>query len=191
MNDNISPEEKLLRLIRGKKEKDLKTYPQKPTYPSIQKGLPFLPLKKLIWLAFGASCIYLIASFIYPWVALKEIKLPKTTPQKVIAPKIEPRQQIKPYESYLEGIKDRQIFSGSTTSDTEKPLSSVSLDLIKDISLVGIISGENPVGIIEDKKTQKTYYLSKGQFMGEFQVEDIKEGKIILNYKGQRFELYL
>lgn len=191
MNDNISPEEKLLRLIRGKKEKDLKTYPQKPTYPSIQKGLPFLPLKKLIWLAFGASCIYLIASFIYPWVALKEIKLPQVAPQKVIAAKIEPRQQIKPYEYYLEGIKDRQIFSSSTTSDTEKPLSSVSLDLIKDISLVGIISGENPVGIIEDKKTQKTYYLSKGQFMGEFQVEDIKEGKIILNYKGQRFELYL
>ena len=64
-------------------------------------------------------------------------------------------------------------------------------DLVKQLNLVGIIAGENPQAVIEDKNTQKTYYLNKGQFLGEIQLEDILEGKIIINHKGQRFELYL
>lgn len=215
MKDNISPEEKLLRLIRGQKKPqdaliDKKTTSEvsdlKPLsgielkqsqrakfsiYPLIKKYLSFLYIRKIIWFGFLVSCLYLIICLIYPWVGLRKIRLPQIEPGKIIESKKELKDQIKPYEFYLEGMRNRQIFSSKSSQETERSLSSVNADLVKDINLVGIISGENPQAIIEDKKTQKTYYVTKGQFVGEMQVEDIQEGKIILNYKGQRFELYL
>lgn len=217
--NNISPEEKLLRLIRGQ-EKQAVAVDKKSTtvaelkpssnlssalgiepkrnwkikdslYPFIQKYLSFLNIRKIVLVAFVVSCTYLIVSFIYPWVGLRNIKLTQVSKEEIADLKVEQGLEIKPYEFYLEGIRNRQIFSSTTLKEDQRPASGVNVDLIKDINLVGIISGENPQAIIEDKKTQKTYYLNKGQFIGELQVEDIKEGKIILNYKEQRFELHL
>lgn len=202
MRDNISPEEKLLRLIRGQKKQELppqkvllENQEAKPAvkysiYSSIQNYLS-LNINKIIWVVFSLSCIYLIISFTYPWFGFKKIELPQIPPERIGEEKIPPKMEIKPLESYLGGIGDRQIFGATTSSKTEKPVSSVDADLIKDMTLVGIISGENPQAIIEDKKTQKTYYLNQGQFIGEFKVEEIQEGKIILNYQGQQYELYL
>lgn len=62
---------------------------------------------------------------------------------------------------------------------------------IQDLSLMGIISGDNPQAAIQDKKTQKVYYVSKGESVADFLIEDIQDGKIILGYKGQRYELRL
>lgn len=202
MNDNISPEERLLRLIRGQKDIAIEKEPdatiaqakpvvKKSVYSFIPKYLSLLNIQKIMLVVFVASFIYLIFSFFYPFFGLREIKLSQITQQRKLEPKIEPEPEVKPYEFYLEGIKDRQIFGSVSGQEIERPASAVSADLIKDINLVGIISGENPQAIIEDKKTQKTYYLNKDQFISEFQVEEIQEGKVILNYKGQRFELFL
>jgi hypothetical protein len=61
----------------------------------------------------------------------------------------------------------------------------------KEISLVGIILGEDPQAIIEDKRTQKIFYVKKGQFIEEFKLEDIEFGKAILSYKDRKFEIHL
>jgi len=213
MRDNISPEERLLKLIRGQKKQNNKTIDKEPStafavadvqppikysaHPSAIRYLSPLDIRKIIFLIFGASCIYLIISFIYPLVGFKENKLPQIKQENTSETEREPEQKSKPYEFYLEGIKNRQIFGSTATAapvqEKEKPvvISAESADLIKNINLVGIIAGENAQAVIEDKKIQKTYYLTKGQFMGEFQVEDIQDGKVILNYNGQRLELYL
>jgi type II secretory pathway component PulC len=65
----------------------------------------------------------------------------------------------------------------------------VGTELMKEINLLGVISGANPQAVIEDKKSGKTYYVTEGQMIGDFQVEEIGYGKIILNYNGQKFEL--
>lgn len=194
MRDNISPEERLLKLIRGKKKEDVPLKPsvKHATYSFARKYLAFFyNSRRIIIITLGASFIYLVASFLYPMLGLRKIKLPQVTPEKINESKTEPTQEIKPYEFYLEAAKGRQIFSSAAAQELGQPASGVGVDSIKDINLVGIISGENPQAVIEDKKTQKTYYLNKGQLMGEFQVEDIQEGKIILNYKGQRYELFM
>lgn len=189
-NDNISPEEKLLRLIRGEKK-------QEKGLPIIKQGASALILKnismqKIILVIFAFSIIYLVINFIYPLVGLNKIKLPQVEQKNITESEIEPKSETKPYEFYLEGTKGHQIFTSPVSSETaEKSSTTANADLVKDINLVGIISGENPQAIIEDKKIQKTYYVTKGQFIGELQVEDIQEGKVILDYKGQKFELYL
>lgn len=199
MKNNISPEEKLLRLIRGRKQEakaanESSLAAKYSLYTLFQKYSSSKNLRNIIWVLFVLSFIYLITSFAYPWFWSKKINMPIDTQKESVSQKIEEKKETKTYESYLKTIANRQIFSSSVSTDASlKPMPGVILDsdIFKNINLVGIIAGDNPQAIIEDKKAEKTYYLTKGQSIGEFQIEDIQEGKIILNNKGQRYELHL
>ena len=187
MKDSSSPEDKLLKLIRNpKKPAGTNIKPQ----AKINKAGPSFSLRRIFFWLFIPSGIYLIANLVYPWVGLKNIRLPQpsqTLPQESPGAK----SAGKPLEEYLESARGRQIFSQAAALEDNSFINAANTDLMKDISLVGIISGENPQAVIEDKKTQKTYYVTKGKFIGEMQVEDIQEGKIIINYGGQKYELYM
>jgi type II secretory pathway component PulC len=137
------------------------------------------------------SVIYLISALLYPLFGLNKVRLPDVSPQKVTEAEAKSQEEPKPYEFYLKNLNRRQIFTASSFRETPTAAAVASADLIKDLNLVGIISGDNPQAVIEDKKAQKTYYISRGQYVGDFQIEDIQEGKIILNYRGQRYELYM
>lgn len=211
MNGNLSPEEKLLRLIKGEdkiKPKILpdqdsavaKTLPvvqpvttkiflKKPFHFAIQKYLNFVNLRKTLPFLLAAFIIYFIASLIYPFVCLRNIKLSAVSKER-FENSVIPKEETKPYEFYLEGARQRQIFATPITQETIGS-AGVETSSIKDINLIGIISGDNPQAVIEDKKAQKTFYVTKGQFIGEFRIDDIQQGKIILTNRGQRFELYI
>lgn len=213
MKDNISPEEKLLRLIRGDKKPkpvgkalddtgiDKKTIPSianlkspinKSTYSLARAYLTGGAIQKIMVALMAASVIYAAVSFIRPSAGLDKVSLPEAGLKKIDGLDFAPKEELKPYEFYLEPTKQRQIFGNAPVPEAAIPkVATDGTDFIKQINLVGIISGDNPQAVIEDKNTQKTYYVSKGQFIGEIQIEDIQEGKIILNHKGQRFELYL
>jgi len=212
MRDNIPPEEKLLRLIKGEKKSASPSLarqeiPAEKKITSNTSNLNKNPLsslihtystpnyiRKAIFVLMVVSFIYLVASFIYPLVGLEKIKLPAVSKEKAQEILISPKEESRPYEFYLEGARGRQIFGSTSGQEARIPAANTEVyeePPVKDINLVGIISGENPIGVIEDKKNQKTYYVTKGQFIGEMQVEDIQEGKMILNYKGQRYELYI
>jgi len=203
MKDSSSPEDKLLKLIRNpKKPADapaLKADLSKAKSavganaklePKINKFGAFFNMRRVFFWLFIASGIYLISTLIYPWLGLKNIRLPKPS-EKPAEETLITKSASKPLEEYLESVKGRQIFSGAAAMQSDSLINVANIDLMKDISLVGIISGENPQAVIEDKKAQKTYYVTKGQFIGEMQVEDIQEGKIIINYAGQKYELYM
>ncbi len=210
MRDNISPEEKLLRLIRNPKKPESSAQktaamhsagsviPVQPQFADKVSGknqfdyASLFSAKRIVYLFLILVAIFAVISFVYPFIGYNKL-LPETS-VSVDADKltIQAKPKARPYEEYLKGIDDRKIFDSSSLSGSSTAASAVaSQDLIKDINLVGIISGDNPQAIIEDKKTQKTYYLYQGQYLGEFQIEEIKEGKVTVNYRGQKFELYL
>jgi type II secretory pathway component PulC len=64
-------------------------------------------------------------------------------------------------------------------------------EIISQYNLSGIVSGDNPKAIIEDKKSQKSYFLREGESAGDLTVEKIGAGKVSLDYKGEKFELVL
>lgn len=213
--DNISPEEKLLRLIRGQKRVAHKTTPlktesadrgislksnkgaQRPQHrilSSIPKFLTVFYLKGALWVMLWLSVCYLIYSFVSPMLPVAKDRASLIKPDKILSPEIEYLTESRPLESYLEAARTRRIFGGSSISagpEEKIPVSSEAEDAINNLNLVGIILGENPQAIIEDKVTHKTCYLSKGEFVGNFQVQDVKEGKVTLILEGQKFELYL
>ncbi|MGE5197908.1 MAG: type II secretion system protein N [Deltaproteobacteria bacterium] len=161
-------------------------------YTSAQKHLNFRYILAAAYFFMGVSFIYLAASLIYPLVGLKRIKLPAVSNYNAKEfPEIAQAQEPKPLEFYLEGLSNKRIFANQGFPDINAAASAQGLALTKDVNLIGIISGDSPQAIIEDKREQKTYYLTKGQFFGEMMVEDIQADRIIINYKGSRFELYL
>lgn len=205
MSDNILPEEKLLRLIRGNKnnnfagdkidkEPAVSLKPAAKDYGRhlFQKMAVLFNFQIMLWVFFIAACLYLIFSFIYPWVGLQGFKFSPIISEKINEFNNASLSEAKPYEFYSQGIGSRRIFTSPSKQETYKePVKALTQDSIRDITLLGIISGDTPQAIVEDKKTQKTYYLNKGQFIGELQVTDIQEGKIILDFNGQAVELNL
>lgn len=202
MKDNITPEERLLKLIRkeGKHHAIAAKDGQSPSKRAL--GFPIgmffssrfflMHAKQFIAILVFASSLYCGYAFLYPILGMKKIKLPEITPLLHGAAKDESSLVTKPLESYTEEFKGRQIFQNPLTEDTAKgSQKSPEADLLNDFSLIGIVSGENPQAIIEDKKNQKTYYVSKGQSIGAFKVEGIHEGKVILGYQGNTYDLYL
>jgi len=211
MKENISPEERLLRLIKNQNTQtepsvDLAIKSQAAVHQpaALAKGSQITALRpvenklevagKIIIPVFVVSCIFLVISFVYPLFKIKQERFSEMPSGKQAELKTEPLAEAKPYEFYAQGITSRSIFSAISAPTEEKEQAAANIDsekLFGELNLVGVISGDNPQAIIEDKKTRKTYYINKGQSVGEFQAEDIQEGKVTLNYNGQKFELYL
>ena len=62
-------------------------------------------------------------------------------------------------------------------------------ELVKDLSLLGIVTGDDNQAIIEDKKANNTFMVYEGDEFKGFTVHDIKEGFVILDYKGEKIKL--
>lgn len=207
MRDNVSPEEKLLRLIRGQRPRQDKiSSEQKIVFnvSDLEKTKPangalgwekFFykgEYQKLIHWGFIFCTLYLFSAIFYNLWGLRKFKLPAVPKDTDLRfTKVDSTKSFIPLETYLNSIRQRSIFASEQIEVYGRSQVAVASDVLKDLSLVGIISGDSPQAIIEDKKANKTYYVTKGQYIGEFMVEDILEGKVIINRNQERFELFL
>jgi hypothetical protein len=97
----------------------------------------------------------------------------------------------KDYSSYEKNVGEKNLFTASTQTVSEAPVPSSSSAASKRFNLVGIITGDKPQAIVEDKEAGKTYYLYKGQSIGGITITDIGPGKVVLNYNGEAITLVL
>jgi hypothetical protein len=170
------------------KEKLLKLYSLRTSIFS-HIDLSETGIRKFLTIVLVISFIYSATSFIYPIFGLNKIRLPDVAKERKLPLKQRVKEEPKPLEFYTQGTENHSVFSSSGNLASPGPAAAADADLIKGINLVGIISGVNPQAIIEDKASQKSFYLSRGQFLGELCIEDIQEGKVILSYHGARYEL--
>ncbi|MFH1201535.1 MAG: type II secretion system protein N [Candidatus Omnitrophota bacterium] len=219
MNKDISPEERLLRLIRKDasskdgplKKDDLGPESKLKKPPVPRKGvslklslsnivsrigsLNFYNLKslnKILLILVILSFVYLAISFIF----LRPSGFKKST-ASAIEQKIKevnrPMPEARPYSYYADEIKKRDLFRSAAFMPVNTAISREALpnELIKDLSLLGVVRGEKPQAIIEDRKTNKSYFLNIGDSIGELVLKSIQEGKVTLDYRGQKFDLFL
>ncbi len=214
MPEEFSPEEKLLRLIRGEKRQKDKPAVEKTEPPRISSEPP--PVKpqgagqmvggkigyfKVINSALVALLVIIIVFFIFDIITSK-LKPPSMVQgehrqQQAARPAAEDinRQQTAvPFSTYAD-VGSRELFKPLRSDIQGRPASQrtseSAQDKLKDLSLIGIIAGEKPQAAIEDKKIQKTYFLYKGQTVNQLTVEDILEDRVILDFCGERLELVL
>lgn len=225
MEERLSPEERLLRLIRGKKQaKPSVPQPSSEIQPSSSKRQAPLEIsdthrktkfltgqapaksgiirqgwaKRYSSVKFTNQILFILLLISLSYLGLdfmivrhSQFPVPLSLPEK--AERIEELTfERKPYSYYLEGIQKKELFSslGITESESSGGIPNLG-ETLANLNLIGIVSGANPQAIIEEKKTKKTYFLNKGDYIGQFKLGEILPGRVILIYDGQTWELNL
>ena len=70
------------------------------------------------------------------------------------------------------------------------PPSSKLAELLQGLKLVGISWGAEPLAMIEDAATGRTYFLKRGQEMKGVKVQAISKEKVTVTYEGEEGELF-
>ena len=224
MQKNISPEEKLLSIIKGRhkrpdaedaptnkgnepKSKTSRLKNKMDEYLSIALKNNFLKnnlfdpkvlriFDKYMVIVLCLAFFYLIIDMLFANSSKKaEFIISKISTSGARTPFMEKAAPIetKSYSHYSNKISGRKLFTGSSyaPSGPEEEQGSSGEGSPANLGLVGIVPGDKTQAIIEDKKSQKTYYLIKGQSADNITVDDISQGSVILDYKGKKITLFL
>jgi len=204
MPKEFSPEEKLLNLIR--KKKAVSPPPAQPEGPVPQakkpnKDLPsYLDLTNIIKLEhiktinmvlFSSLIIIIVylAIDIFIFSSNAEPMQAHTAKGLSIAIRQEKRE-IEPLSYYSKDINAKDIFRPLAQSDAGRTKPEVPAeDVMANLSLLGVVSGENPQAIIENKKQKKTFFLRKGQTSGDLKLKEIETDSVTVIYNGEEFTL--
>ncbi|MCM8781664.1 MAG: hypothetical protein NC828_01200 [Candidatus Omnitrophica bacterium] len=164
---------------------------------------PLMPIKILkleilniilVFLLLGLLIYFIPLFFKRPESAIKNLEA-KIKFQMESPNQIEKESISQPFSYFAEQVGSKTIFAPAVTEEITPKISVEEGPKLEDVkaqlNLLGVISGDNPQAIIEDKKTQKTYFLNRGSMFDDVVVKDILENKVILIYKEEEFELVL
>ena len=122
--------------------------------------------------------------------------LPTIVPQKdrLTAGSESKVSPLKEESYYLQKVSSRDLFKEYKEADTKKEKKEMKSadenEASKNLSLVGISWSADPDVIIEDKSAQKTFFVKRGQMVGNgVKVEAVFKDKVVLSHDGQEFEL--
>lgn len=214
MRENISPEERLLRLVKQGAKKPGSTPPPTPAATPASAPLPLSSsaktpastrgtfkrlfslhsLSNLLLFVLFLSLTGLALNLIMPRKMNKREALPVLSREKEMIKEKDLILKMKPYDYYAQQIGKRVLFAPGIGKKKKGTFGAKSLNLqeiMQNFTLIGIKMGENPQAIIEDKKAKKTYFLKRGDYLGEIEIGDIQKGKVILEYQGESFDLFL
>jgi len=199
MQDNISPEERLLRLIRGdqkkakeKKQKLAVSADVSTSRHKIKKAvfaISFAVVNRIFIGVLLVLGIYLLMDFLI--INPHKIEETVLTLGELKEASLEELSAalFKPVAYYTRGVKARNIFTAVSPRLKRGLPSSSFTEKLSKLKLQGIVSGVTPQAIIEDTKTGQVYFLSPGEYIGEIELKEILPGKVKLNFYGQEAEL--
>lgn len=226
--DHMSPEERLLSLIRGKHKKPqgaqqpegpTQEVPPKAAAAQPKDGKPkahhagsafrpsafrprlfepdaFKALNKYLVVLTAIFGVYLVVDMLFVRPdkgAVLQIAEEPAAPGGAVPKAVKgDAPRVRDYSFYSSEISNKNIF-GPAPGEDGLPQTVVAApeEVAGALGLVGIIAGDNPQAVIEDKKAQKTYYLVKGESFNGLTVEEISEGKVVLDYQGKKIALLL
>jgi hypothetical protein len=138
--------------------------------------------------------VYLIVNFTISLNNLKQMADLKFDIEKNIQPgTYKEASLLKPASYYLGKVKTRDIFSmvkKKQANAVKSPSSSAGiLEVVGHLKLVGISWSADPDVMIEDTKAKRTHFLKKGDSIDNIKLEEVYKDKVVLEYKGEKFEL--
>ncbi|HPT39611.1 MAG TPA: hypothetical protein PL125_05405 [Candidatus Omnitrophota bacterium] len=140
-------------------------------------------------------CLYFAGNLFISLVNLSKVpRLESNIPAaKIEASFPEPTGLKKAASYYLDKVRERDIFTMGLKKIAEKKEdnapSAKSLDLAGSLKLVGISWSTDPDAMIEDTKSLKTYFVKRGDMVGDAKVQAIFKDKVVLNLDNEEFEL--
>lgn len=194
-----TPEERLLRLIRGKgqeaKTKSVAAGPSGQTVAVMEavEVQHSSRLPRAISALLGAVIIVEVALLIFnglkpePIIDLSNLESGSSERAQVL-----PQLRAVMRSHATKSLFTAPLAQAVTPSAVAVAPSVQASKLAARLTLLGIVSGEEPQAIIEDSQTQKTYFVSEGQAVVDGAiVESIGSNRIVLNFLGETIELNL
>lgn len=99
---------------------------------------------------------------------------------------------------YLSKVGERNIFKMDKIKKDDMmdepviqltPTASPVIEVTQHLKLVGISWSSDPDAMIEDTRALRTFFVKKGQMLGEVRVNDILRDRVVLSYEGDEVEL--
>jgi hypothetical protein len=204
-NGNITPEEHLLNLIKNGKgkikeisseEEKVKT-PVSHDLPNNEKQTVYAPKKiiknkvkyiilvnKILLAGLFFAFVYMITNWVFPFKAKNKIgERTDTGIKEGVGEEI--TEGSHPVQYYEDSMNKRQLFKIFETPKPkpveQKPKVTLQ-QVLSGYTFVGIIFGDSPQAIVEDKKSGQSYYLTEGQMLGEIKIEKVEQGKVTVSY---------
>jgi hypothetical protein len=156
-------------------------------------SISFVLVNRVLLVAVISFAVYVVGDTVAS--ALSLAHLPNIVPQgEKIGPGSEGKvSPLKEESYYIEKVNSRDIFKEYKEADQRKEKKEAPAsenEAMKNLSLVGISWSADPDVIIEDKSQQKTYFVKRGQTVGNgVKVEAVFKDKVVLSVEGQEYEL--
>ena len=196
---SLPPEEKLLRLIRGKGQ------PGAPANPSAQaagraRGFA-IRWPRPDW-SFGALNVVLGCAVLAEVSLLVAMWVAPEPPTELIEPAAASAEP-PPAEEMLPSLAAstaRPLFRVAEAVESSQPagllgkVPSVDVNAVaQKMSLIGVITGDPPQAIIEvdDNGAKKTQFVTVGQSVRGATVKDIQSNHVVLDLNGEKIDLSL
>ncbi|MBI3323684.1 MAG: hypothetical protein HYZ92_00195 [Candidatus Omnitrophica bacterium] len=208
----VSPEERLLRLIRGKGRSpagaeavSVGTAPA--AYPASRRKTGRIgPGRWIGWfnlLLVGlltVELVVLVVAWLQPPPEPPQVSIAQQRPdQGAEAALTDPLAELAKTPS-LVAAASRPLFHAETIgpalpvggTPAQTGPSEEARSMASRLSLIGIVAGASPQAIIEDAQTHKTYFVAKGQtVVSEIVVVEVRDNRVILELRGEKIELTL
>ena len=204
--DNLTPEEKLLKIIENPNVEK-----RSPSVIGRMKAAGAAPLKdwlgifhidrdilkrfnlKLVNVVIAVVCLVITIVWIFNF-AINGLGMSRRFDQIIAGPAAVEREEQKSQktdvsiEEALTQVKRRNMFT--LMPSKEEAQASVDIGLtLGNLKLVGILWSDNPQAMIENSKEQKTYFVSRGDKIGDIEVRDIMRDKVKIGKGAEEWEL--
>jgi hypothetical protein len=210
MKKELSPEGRLLALIKGmpkapEPEKPVRSKPIKSMAAFLRSKKAHIGIRpervpvlanRMLAVLFILLSLYLVSDILFMRPHFNIAASAPERPNKAAAiNKVRQmngsQPEVKDYSAYQAQMSGRTLFGQASVGQDKAKDITTSASMAELFALVGIIPGDNPKAIIEDKKEFKTYYLAKGESFNGFIVDEISDGSVKLVYEGKKIELFL
>lgn len=211
MENKNSPEEKILDLIRnnGVEKKDFSnpniSIEESESKLKIKKDDVILPkkidggktnvfmlLNRVLIVVILLALIYVVLSYVYPYKGKAIIS--KEDELNISSEGVgESLEQMQPATHYIDILSKRQMFKmfevpKPKSAEPQKPKITLQ-QMLGGYTFIGILFGDNPQAVVEDKKTGQSFYLTAGQYLGEIKIDNIEKGKVSVSYDDQKMDI--
>lgn len=137
--------------------------------------------------------LYVVFSFSFSWGDLGKLPGVELKPQAASALSLDTEVLglKRTVSYYLDKVESRDIFKmgPKNPAAAKGGPSEKAMEATQHLKLVGISWSDNPDAMIEDSKAQRTFFLKRGQMIGDVKVVAIFKDKVVLNYAGEDIDL--
>lgn len=151
-------------------------------------------VNRILVVASAALAIYVIGDTFASTVQMRQSPALAIRPQAASVSAAPPAASpVQEAAYYLQKVSSRDIFKEESSAPAPAKKTAAPAEppaVTKNLSLVGISWSSNPDVIIEDKELKRTYFVKRGQAVGDgVKVEAIYKDRVVLSYEGTEFEL--